>query len=91
MLLPVDSNVVKSSKVINTRTTMEIDEYVGRTYKNRMDTQLSIENMSIVNFELPEDHPVDSMRTEVKCWEKGLITMHYKRQRKSKTSMQLCQ
>ena len=54
------------------RTTMEIAEYVGRTYKYGMDIRLSIENMTMAKFELPEDPPTDATRTEIRLWEKRI-------------------
>ena len=52
------------------KTTREITEYVGRTYKFGMDARLAIENLDIVKAEMPEDPAVNSTRTEIRIWEK---------------------
>jgi hypothetical protein len=53
-----------------TRTTKEIAEFIGRTYKYGMDTRLSIENMAVATFAMPEDPPDNASKTELRVWEK---------------------
>ena len=52
------------------RTTKEIGEYIGRTFKFGMDARLSIENMEAVTIEVPSDPPTEASRTEIRIWEK---------------------
>jgi hypothetical protein len=49
------------------RTTKEISEYVGRTFKFGMDTKLSIEKLQI---SMPCDPPLESNCTKIRIWEK---------------------
>jgi hypothetical protein len=55
-----------------TKTTREIAEFIGRTYKFGMDTRLSIKNMKIFVIEQPEDSPEDATQTEFRIWEKSV-------------------
>jgi hypothetical protein len=55
-----------------TKTTREIAEFLGRTYKFGMDTRLSIENMKVFVIKQPEDPPEDATRTEIRIWEKSV-------------------
>ena len=54
------------------KTTKEIAEFIGRTYKYGMDTRLSIENLEIVTTEKPEDPKDDATKTDMRIWEKGV-------------------
>ena len=55
-----------------TKTTREIAEFIGRTYKYGMDTRLSIEKMKPFYIPQPEDPPEDATRTELRIWEKSV-------------------
>jgi Zinc knuckle len=55
-----------------TKTTREITEFIGRTYKFGMDTRLSIEHMQVFIIQLPEDPPENATRTEIRIWEKSV-------------------
>ena len=54
------------------RTTKEISEYVGRTFKFGMDTKLSIEKLQLVVIPMPSDPPLESTRTDIRIWEKRI-------------------
>jgi hypothetical protein len=52
------------------KTTKEITEYVGRTYKYGADMRTAIEGLTLPTFDEPTD-PVDgATRTQVRIWEK---------------------
>ena len=53
-----------------TKTTNEIAEFIGRTYKYGMDTRLSIQTMTVLTFPVPDDPPNGATRTELRIWEK---------------------
>jgi hypothetical protein len=56
-----------------TKTTKEIAEYVGRTYKYGSDTRVFIENLGmtgISSIPLPADVPSTATKTETRIWEK---------------------
>jgi hypothetical protein len=53
-----------------TKTTKEITEYVGCTYKYGSDTRLAIENLERPILSLPDDPETDATRTETRKWEK---------------------
>jgi hypothetical protein len=54
------------------KTTREIADYVGRTFKYGMDMRLSIENMEIYVISQPEDPPNNASRMEIRIWEKSV-------------------
>jgi hypothetical protein len=53
-----------------TKTTREITELTGRTYKFGMNTRLFIQSMKFFVIEQPEDPPEDASRTEIRIWER---------------------
>ena len=53
-----------------TKTTREIGEYVGRTYKYGNDVRLAITNMAVPTIQPPADPPQNATRTEIRLWEK---------------------
>jgi hypothetical protein len=55
-----------------TKTTREIAEFIGRTYKFGMDTHLSIKNMQLFGISQPNDPPEDATRTDIRFWEKSV-------------------
>jgi hypothetical protein len=54
------------------RTTKEISEYVGRTFKSGMDTKLSIEKLQLVVIPMPSNPPLESTRINIRIWEKRI-------------------
>jgi hypothetical protein len=60
------------------KTTREIAEYVGRTYKYGGDVRLAVETLIIPTFPIPTDPAEGASRTEVRIWEK-LVDEHVKR------------
>jgi hypothetical protein len=54
------------------KTTREIADYIGRTFKYGMDMRLSIENMEIYVISQPEDPPNNASCTEIRIWEKSV-------------------
>jgi hypothetical protein len=54
------------------KTTKEIAEFIGRTYKFGMDTRLSIENMQLTTIPRPDNPPEDADRTDIRIWEKSV-------------------
>ena len=61
------------------KTTKEIAEFVGRTYKYGGDARLAIENLEIPVFPEPDDPPAGASKTKERIWEK-LVDEHVKRQ-----------
>ena len=55
-----------------TKTTKEIAEYVGRTYKYGGDLRLAIETLQMHVFDTPKDPPETATRTETRIWEKTI-------------------
>ena len=55
-----------------TRTTKEIAEYVGRTYKFGSDIRLAIEGLSQPTWTEPADPLEGATRTQVRIWEKDV-------------------
>ena len=55
-----------------TKTTREICEYVGRTYKYGADTKMALETLAVPTFPHPNDPPENASRTEVRMWEKAV-------------------
>ena len=60
------------------KTTREISEYVGRTYKYGGDVRVAVETLSIPEFAVPTDPAANASRTDVRIWEK-LVDEHVKR------------
>jgi hypothetical protein len=52
-----------------TKTTKEVAEYVGRTYKYGSDVRLAIDNLEQKPIPLPSDPPATATRTKTKVWE----------------------
>ena len=52
------------------KTTKEIAEYVGHTYKYGSDTRLSIENMEKTVIPEPTDPPTTATKTQTRIWER---------------------
>jgi hypothetical protein len=61
-----------------TKTTREICEYVGRTYKYGADTKMALETMAEPTFTEPTDPDATATRTQVRNWEKQ-VDEHVKR------------
>jgi hypothetical protein len=55
---------------IFTKTTKEVAEYVGRTYKYGCDARLAIENLEEPTLTLPNDPSDTTTKTETRIWEK---------------------
>ena len=55
-----------------TKTTKEIAEYVGRTYKYGGDTRLAIETLKKPELVEPTDPPEEASKTASKIWEKEI-------------------
>jgi hypothetical protein len=51
-----------------TKTTKEIAEYVGRSYKYGGDVRLMVENLTLPVLVAPEDPPKGASRTEERIW-----------------------
>ena len=60
------------------KTTREIAEFVGRTYKHGGDIRLAVEKLSRPTLTPPEDHAEGAGKTEVRIWEKT-VDEHVKR------------
>jgi hypothetical protein len=54
------------------KTTKEIAEYVGRTYKYGGDARLAIENLEVPEIPEPSEPPPGSSRTRERIWEKQI-------------------
>jgi antitoxin component HigA of HigAB toxin-antitoxin module len=54
------------------KTTREIADYIGRTFKYGMEMHLSIENMEIYVISQPEDPPNNASCTKIRNWEKSV-------------------
>jgi hypothetical protein len=63
---------------IFTKTTREICEYVGRTYKYGADTKTVLETLTTPVFPEPTDPPTGATRTQERIWEKQ-VDEHVKR------------
>jgi hypothetical protein len=57
---------------IFTKTTKEIAEYVGRTYRYGSDARLAIENLGRPNLSLPTDPSDTATKTETRIGEKDV-------------------
>jgi Reverse transcriptase (RNA-dependent DNA polymerase)/Zinc knuckle len=55
-----------------TKTTREICEYVGRTYKYGADTKSALENLAVPTLAPPADHADKANRAEIRLWEKRI-------------------
>ena len=53
-----------------TKTTKEIAEYVGRTYKYGGDTRLAVETLTVPTIPIPADPAEGANRSETRIWEK---------------------
>jgi hypothetical protein len=60
------------------KTTREIGEFVGRTYKYGGDICLAVEKLSIPAIAPPADHSEDATKTEIRIWEK-LVDEHVRK------------
>ena len=54
------------------KTTREIAEYVGRTYKYGGDIRLAVETLKPPSFRMPDDPPEVATKTALKIWEKDI-------------------
>ena len=54
------------------KTTKEIAEYVGRTYKYGGDIRLVVENLALPTLAVPDDPPDGASRTVQQIWEKNV-------------------
>jgi Zinc knuckle len=52
------------------KTTREISEYVGRTYKYGGDIRLAVENLTVPIVTRPADYEDGATRTDIRIWEK---------------------
>ena len=52
------------------KTTKEVAEFVGRTYKYGGDIRLAVENLQMPNIAEPYDPPAGASRTQERIWEK---------------------
>ena len=52
------------------KTTKEVAEFVGRTYKYGGDIRLAVENLQVPNIAEPYDPPAGASRTQERIWEK---------------------
>lgn len=52
------------------KTTKEVAEYVGRTYKYGGDARLAVENLELPEMVMPQDPPEGATKTENRIWEK---------------------
>jgi hypothetical protein len=50
--------------------TMEIAEYVGRTYKYGSDVRLAVEHLEMPVLDELSDPPADATKTKTRIWEK---------------------
>jgi hypothetical protein len=57
---------------IFTKTTQEVAEYVGRTYKYGSNVRLAVEKLSRPVLELPVDQPDTATKTETRIWKKEI-------------------
>ena len=53
-----------------TKTTREIAEYVGRTYKYGGDARVTVENLEKATIRMPDDLPEGANKTMERIWEK---------------------
>lgn len=60
------------------KTTREISEYVGRTYKYGGDIRLAVETLIAPTITPPADYGADATRTEIRIWEK-VVDEHVRR------------
>ena len=60
------------------KTTREIAEYVGRTYKYGSNARLAVESLAMPTITTPADPPDNASKSETRIWEK-LIDEHVKR------------
>jgi hypothetical protein len=61
-----------------TKTTREICEYVGSTFKYGADTKTALETLAVPTFPEPVDPPAGATRTQERIWEKQ-VDEHVKR------------
>ena len=52
------------------KTTKEVAEYVGRTYKYGGDIRLAVEDLKLPIINEPSDPPAGATRTQERIWEK---------------------
>jgi hypothetical protein len=55
-----------------TKTTREIGDYVGRTYKYGGDARIVVQTLALPTIELPEDPKDDASKTTLKLWDKAI-------------------
>ena len=71
------------------KTTKEIAEYVGTTYKYGADVRMAVEQLSMPTLELPEDPPANASQTVMKLWEKQTTSNYF--ERRAETPRRICQ
>ena len=54
------------------KTTREIGEYVGRTYKYGADIRRAIETLAVPTLTEPMDPPTEATRSQIRIWEKRI-------------------
>jgi hypothetical protein len=52
------------------RTTKEIAEFSGQTFRHGMDIQMTSESLENITLNLPDDPPDNATKTELRLWEK---------------------
>jgi hypothetical protein len=55
-----------------TKTTREIGDYVGRTYKYGGDARIVVQTLTLPTIELPEDPKDGASKTAMKLWDKAI-------------------
>jgi phage pi2 protein 07 len=55
-----------------TKTTKEIAEYIGQTFKYRNDALLAVLFLNAPTFEIPPDPPTGASKSEQRMWEKKI-------------------
>jgi len=55
-----------------TKTTKEIAEFVGRTYKYGSDTRLAVEGLALPTLTMPTDPDASASKTELKIWDENV-------------------
>jgi hypothetical protein len=57
------------------KTTKEITEYFGSTYKYGQSTQLAVEDLKSLALKMPDDPPANATKTKQRVWEKEVTNM----------------
>ena len=68
-----DSSDARTAADMFTKTTREIGEYVGRTYRQSGDVVSAMENLAIPIISEPPDPAIGATRTQQRIWEKSCL------------------